>query len=74
MVKTVCPLCGYRFDPQNACGGCGLAKFCSSVRCPNCNYEFVERSKTVERLGRLLKRWTRNKGGYFNERKTSRDG
>ncbi len=52
-----CPLCGYAFthsDLEHACkrcpmGGCGL------ICCPHCNYQFVNDSKIVNGIRKVLK-------------------
>lgn len=30
---------------------------CGMVKCPNCRYEYVERSRTVDAVKALLARW-----------------
>ncbi|MBI2066953.1 MAG: hypothetical protein HYW02_06770 [Deltaproteobacteria bacterium] len=57
---TQCPLCQKKFDESTCCIGCGLRKGCTLIRCPSCQYEFVERSALVDlfqRVVRALRRW-----------------
>jgi hypothetical protein len=53
-----CPLCGYRFDPQEhlTCGSCPLHKDCSMVCCPACGYSTVDvsQSKTAQWITSIL--------------------
>ncbi|MBI3449331.1 MAG: hypothetical protein HY049_10505 [Acidobacteria bacterium] len=59
--EHVCPLCSARFmSGAVRCGACPMSRVCDLECCPNCGYEFVERSATVEmiqRVGRALRRW-----------------
>lgn len=53
-----CPLCGHHFAGDAGCpSGCPMAKGCGMVKCPNCRYEWVERSRTVDAVKGLLGRW-----------------
>lgn len=53
--KTSCPLCGYGFTPSKACSsGCPMGEGCGMVKCPNCRYEFVEKSQVAEGLKKLF--------------------
>jgi hypothetical protein len=58
--EHTCPLCSTRFTKGAVrCGACPMSRVCDLACCPNCGYEFVERSATVEalkRLGRGLRR------------------
>lgn len=63
MKSIQCPLCGYRFSPDqtghSACAECPLHKNCEScniISCPNCNYGFVVESKTLNFLADKLKK------------------
>lgn len=51
-----CPLCNRRFDEnnENCHKSCTMHKGCPLIKCPNCNYEFVIESKTVNFFKRLL--------------------
>lgn len=51
-----CPLCGFEFEKRTtACAnGCPLGKFCHLIACPNCHYEFPEKSQTLGWLQRLF--------------------
>lgn len=57
----ICPLCQFRFDESSACHECGFSKGCALVRCPNCGYEFVEKSKTVSFVNRIFERLRKQK-------------
>ncbi len=56
-----CPLCSHHFADQAGCRGCGLLSNCALVRCPNCGYEFVERSRVVDFINRVVLRKGRKK-------------
>jgi hypothetical protein len=47
---TTCPLCGNRFEEgeNTACSACPMGKECGTICCPNCGYQFVERSWIVD--------------------------
>ena len=50
-----CPLCGNIIEKENhACGGCPFGKACGLICCPRCHYQFVEESKTLHFLKRIL--------------------
>ena len=51
-----CPLCSFEFNDQDACKGCGLLGIggCVLIRCPNCGYEFAEKSYLVDFIKRLF--------------------
>lgn len=55
---TTCPLCNNEFDSehQNCHTACTFNKGCSMIKCPYCDYEFVEESKTINFLKSLLTR------------------
>ncbi|QQR80805.1 MAG: hypothetical protein IPJ69_01170 [Deltaproteobacteria bacterium] len=44
---TTCPLCQHQVDDRAACHGCGLTTHCTMIKCPNCQYEFVQESRVV---------------------------
>lgn len=48
---TTCPLCGNHFDEEDsgACVACPLNRNCGTICCPNCGYQFIERSWLVDR-------------------------
>jgi hypothetical protein len=50
-----CPLCGTDFTGAECRPSCPMARGCSMVRCPRCNYEFVESGRFVD----MLRRWIR---------------
>jgi hypothetical protein len=57
-----CPLCGYGFRPSHDCAaGCPMGQGCGMIKCPNCKYEFVERSKVADGLRALFSRWFKKK-------------
>jgi Fe2+ transport system protein FeoA len=48
-----CGLCGLEFDEQSAhaaCRGCGFAKGCDLVKCPNCGFEDVREPVWLKKL------------------------
>lgn len=53
-----CPLCGFEFEKLDTlCAhGCPLGGSCNFVRCPSCQYEFLEHPRKVSWLQRLLRR------------------
>ena len=52
----ICPLCGFEFEKLDTlCShGCPLGGSCNFVRCPGCQYEFLEKPRKVSWLSRLL--------------------
>ena len=54
----ICPLCGFEFEKLDTlCShGCPLGGSCNFVRCPGCQYEFLEKPRKVSWLTRLLGR------------------
>lgn len=52
---TTCPLCQHQFERQaTPCAqGCPLSRFCQSIRCPQCQFEFPDES----RVRAWFKRW-----------------
>jgi Fe2+ transport system protein FeoA len=50
-----CPLCGLDFSGAECHSSCPMARGCSMVRCPRCNYEFVESGRFID----MLRRWIR---------------
>jgi hypothetical protein len=58
----LCPLCQYQFDDAAACHGCGLTKHCTMVKCPNCSYEFVDKSQLVGFLVKIFNYFRKKKG------------
>jgi len=53
-----CPLCGFKFDEDDAtrCGGCILKSKCETVCCPRCGYETVLESSLTWFAKRLIGR------------------
>jgi Fe2+ transport system protein FeoA len=53
-----CPLCGFEFEKLDTlCAhGCPLGGSCNFVRCPSCQYEFLEHQRKASWLNRLLGR------------------
>ncbi len=51
-----CPLCGFEFEKRDTpCAkACPLGRFCNLICCPNCRYEFANRSRSIRWLHRLL--------------------
>ena len=53
-----CPLCGFEFVGADGCPtSCPMSTGCGMVKCPNCRYEYVVRSRTVDAIRSLLARW-----------------
>jgi hypothetical protein len=43
-----CPLCGNEFQDDEAhCKGCPINRECSTVCCPNCGYQTIEKSGLI---------------------------
>jgi DNA-directed RNA polymerase subunit RPC12/RpoP len=53
-----CPLCGFESEKLDTlCAhGCPLGGSCNFIRCPGCQYEFLEKPRKVSWLMRLLGR------------------
>ena len=53
-----CSLCGFEFEKSDTpCQhGCPLGRFCNLICCPNCRYEFPEKSQSIRLLQRLFHR------------------
>ena len=53
-----CPLCGFEFQkPDALCHhGCPLGAMCNLARCPQCEYEFPQRTPGFTWLRRLFKK------------------
>ncbi|MGA7616048.1 MAG: hypothetical protein WBX15_12800 [Thermoanaerobaculia bacterium] len=43
-----CPLCSNEFFGANCHSSCPMSHGCRMVKCPRCNYEFVEDSAVVD--------------------------
>lgn len=59
-----CPLCGYRFNPdevKNICAACPVNYGCNKICCPNCHYSWLESSSWIGKLFGLTKGESRNK-------------
>lgn len=67
-MTVTCPLCQFPFEEQDACARCGLVKSCALLRCPNCQYEFVEKSGTISWIGRGIQKLR----GFLQRPKTER--
>jgi Fe2+ transport system protein FeoA len=50
-----CPLCGLDFTGAECHSSCPMARGCAMIRCPRCNYEFVESGRFLD----MLRRWVR---------------
>jgi len=50
-----CPLCGLDFTGAECHSSCPMARGCAMIRCPRCNYEFVESGRFLD----MLRRWIR---------------
>lgn len=55
-----CPLCGFEFQkPDALCHhGCPLGAMCNLARCPQCEYEFPQRTPGFTWLRRIFKKDT----------------
>lgn len=55
---VTCPLCQHEFDSSgdNCHSGCPISAGCNSIKCPNCQYEFVAHSSIVSFVQKFLKR------------------
>lgn len=51
-----CPLCNLEFEGEACHSACGLSKGCAMVRCPRCNYEFVQDGSLASFFRRLISR------------------
>ena len=51
-----CPLCGTDFDGAQCHSTCPMSSGCTMVRCPHCNYEFVESGRFTDMLLRWIRR------------------
>lgn len=51
-----CPLCGFEFRAQEGCSSCPMSEGCEMVKCPNCRYEYVVRSRVVDGIKALFAR------------------
>ena len=50
-----CPLCSYSFKVGEAkCGACPMSKGCKIICCPHCGYQWVEESKAVNLIKKLM--------------------
>lgn len=57
--ERTCPLCSLTFgdDGENCHSSCPMSAGCGMIKCPRCNYEFVEDSAVVN----LFRRWFKKK-------------
>lgn len=53
-----CPLCSLAFDGASCHGSCPMSRGCEMVRCPRCQYEFVEDGFLAGLFRRLVRRNT----------------
>lgn len=53
-----CPLCSASFggNGESCHSSCPMSRGCSMIKCPRCNYEFVEDSSIVNFFRKLMKR------------------
>ena len=54
-----CPLCSNAFgsDGEACHSSCPMSKGCNMIKCPRCNYEFVEDSSIVNLFRKLAGKW-----------------
>lgn len=51
----ICPLCSLEFGESEECHtSCPMSAGCGMIKCPRCDYEFVEKSSVVEFFRRVL--------------------
>jgi Fe2+ transport system protein FeoA len=62
-----CPLCGTDFEGADCHSACPMSRGCTMVRCPHCNYEFVESGRFTD----MLRRWIRRTPAAACTSKTS---
>ena len=59
-----CPLCGAKASfGSSACAVCPLGSRCEVLCCPNCGYEFVEKSVVYDFFQGLFRRLRRRPSG-----------
>ena len=65
--QRTCPLCTLSFadDGDNCHSSCPMSAGCGMIKCPRCNYEFVEDSSVVN----LFRRWFGSKQKVEAERR-----
>lgn len=52
-----CPLCSLEFGDASGCHtSCPMSAGCGMIKCPRCDYEFVEQSSIVNFVRRLFGR------------------
>lgn len=53
-----CPLCSNTFggNGEKCHSSCPMSKGCNMIKCPRCNYEFVEDSSIVNMFRKLFKK------------------
>jgi hypothetical protein len=53
--ERTCPLCNHSFGDtgENCHSSCPMSAGCGMIKCPRCNYEYVEDSSIVN----MFKRW-----------------
>jgi hypothetical protein len=49
-----CPLCSLQFEGEECQSCCPMSSGCTMIRCPGCQYEFVEKSTLVSFVKRLF--------------------
>lgn len=49
-----CPLCSHRFHGAGCHSACAMSSGCAKVKCPNCDYEFVEDGAIANLLRRVF--------------------
>jgi len=54
--KSICPLCSLEFEGENCHSSCPTSAGCSMIRCPNCGFEFVEKSAVIDFMKSLFER------------------
>jgi hypothetical protein len=60
----ICPLCGARASfGSSSCAVCPMGSRCDVLCCPNCGYEFVEKSVVYDFLQGLFRRLRKRLSG-----------
>ncbi len=56
--KLVCPLCGFKFNPQDnlACPSCPFKAKCQAICCPNCGYQTVVQGEFTDFVAHFFPR------------------
>lgn len=56
--RYTCPLCSCHFggSGESCHSSCPMSRGCKMIKCPRCNYEFVEESSIVNFVRKLMKK------------------